>query len=277
MDPQYVQRLFDIRGKVIVITGGGGILCGTMARGLARAGARIAVLDILPEAAQKVVDDIVGGGGEAAGFQADVLSKESLEKSAQQVLARLGSVDMLINGAGGNRKQATTAPDLSFFNLTQEAFQGVFNLNFIGTLLPTQVFGKIMVERGEGTILNICSLNAIRPLTNIPAYSAAKAAVKNFTEWLAVHISQNYSPKIRVNAIAPGFFLTTQNRFLLYDDQQNDYTPRGHVCIRQTPMARFGAPEELLSTVIWLLSPASSFVHGVTVPVDGGFCAFSGV
>ncbi len=277
MDPDYVPSLFDVRDKVIVITGGGGILCGTMSRGLARAGARIAVLDIIPQAAQRVADDIVADGGVAMAVHADVLSKESLERSAEQVLARFGVVDALINGAGGNRREATTSPDLAFFDLPQDAFQWVFNLNFIGTLLPCQVYGRYMAERGEGAILNIASVNAIRPLTNIPAYSAAKAAVKNFTEWLAIHISQNYSTKIRVNAIAPGFFLTTQNRFLLFDEETGDYTPRGRTVIDHTPMDRFGDPDELMSTVLWLLSSGASFVHGVTVLVDGGFSAFSGV
>ena len=277
MDPDYVASLFDVRDKVIVITGGGGILCGTMSRGLARAGARIAVLDIIPQAAQRVVDDIVADGGVAMAVHADVLSKESLERSAEQVLARFGVVDALINGAGGNRREATTSPDLSFFDLPQDAFQWVFNLNFIGTLLPCQVYGRYMAERGEGAILNIASVNAIRPLTNIPAYSAAKAAVKNFTEWLAIHISQNYSAEIRVNAIAPGFFLTTQNRFLLFDEETGDYTPRGRTVIDHTPVDRFGDPDELMSTVLWLLSSGASFVHGVTVLVDGGFSAFSGV
>jgi NAD(P)-dependent dehydrogenase (short-subunit alcohol dehydrogenase family) len=248
-----------------------------MSRGLARAGARIAVLDIIPQAAQRVVDDIVADGGVAMAVHADVLSKESLERSAEQVLARFGPVDVLINGAGGNRREATTSPDLSFFDLPQDAFQWVFNLNFIGTLLPCQVYGRYMAERGEGAILNIASVNAIRPLTNIPAYSAAKAAVKNFTEWLAIHISQNYSTKIRVNAIAPGFFLTTQNRFLLFDEETGDYTPRGRTVIDHTPLDRFGDPDELMSTVLWLLSSGASFVHGVTVLVDGGFSAFSGV
>jgi len=276
-DSEYVRRMFDISGQVVVITGGGGVLCGTFARGLAKAGARVAILDILPEAAQKVADEINATGGVAVAIQADVLDKGSLMKAADQVLTRFGVVDALINGAGGNKKQATTAPGLSFFDLPQDAFQWVFNLNFIGTLLPTQVFGKHMAERGEGVILNVASVNAFRPLTNIPAYSAAKAAVKNFTEWLAVHMSHNYSPKIRVNAIAPGFFLTTQNRFLLMDEQTGELTPRGKASAMQTAMRRFGDPEELMSTVIWLLAPASSFVHGITVLVDGGFCAFSGV
>jgi len=193
------------------------------------------------------------------------------------VLARFGRVDILINGAGGNKKQATTSPDLSFFDLPADAVQWVFNLNFIGTLLPCQVFGKVMADQGEGIILNVSSMNAFRPLTRIPAYSAAKAAVSNFTQWLAVHLSQKYSTDIRVNAIAPGFFLTEQNRFLLSDEVTGELTPRGRTIIDHTPMARFGQPGDLIGTVLWLLSSGATFVHGVVVPVDGGFSAFSGV
>jgi len=219
----------------------------------------------------------VAAGGEALAVRCDVLDKASLEAARDVVLARFGRVDILINGAGGNKKQATTSPDLSFFDLPADAVQWVFNLNFIGTLLPCQVFGKVMAEQGEGIILNTSSMNAFRPLTRIPAYSAAKAAVSNFTQWLAVHISQEYSPKVRVNAIAPGFFLTEQNRFLLTDEQTGELTPRGQTIIDHTPMARFGDPEDLIGTVLWLLSPGAAFVHGVVVPVDGGFSAFSGV
>ena len=277
MDNEYLKQMFGIAGRVVVITGGGGVLCGTMARGLAKVGARIAVLDIALPAAERVAADINASGGEAKAFRADVLSKESLEEAARQVVGHFGAVDVLINGAGGNKKEATTAPDLSFFDLPQDAFRWVFNLNFIGTLLPTQVFGKVLADKGEGVILNIASVNAFSPLTKIPAYSAAKAAVKNFTEWLAVHISQNYSTKIRVNAIAPGFYLTAQNRFLLIDEATGKSTARGQTIIDHTPMARYGDPEELMSTVIWLLSPGAQFVHGVTVAVDGGFVTFSGV
>jgi len=224
-----------------------------------------------------VADDIVAAGGQALAAQCDVLDKASLEAARDAVLAQFGRVDILINGAGGNKKEATTSPDLSFFDLPAEAVQWVFNLNFIGTLLPSQVFGKIMAEQGEGVILNISSMNAFRPLTRIPAYSAAKAAVSNFTQWLAVHMSQEYSPKIRVNAIAPGFFLTQQNRFLLIDEDSGELTPRGRAIIDHTPMGRFGDPDDLIGTVLWLLSPGAAFVHGVVVPVDGGFSAFSGV
>ncbi len=273
---EYIEKMFDVSGQVAVVTGGGGVLCGAMSRALAKAGVKVAVLDIFPEAAQKVVDDITAGGGEAMAVKADVLSRESLEAARDAVLEKWGRVDILINGAGGNKKQATTTPEQPFFDLPPDAVQWVFNLNFLGTFLASQVFGKVMVEQGKGNIINISSMNAFRPLTNIPAYSAAKAAVSNFTQWLAVHISQNYSPNIRVNAIAPGFFITNQNYFLLYDKDDN-LTPRGQTILAHTPMNRFGEPEDLLSTLFWLLAPASSFVHGVVVPVDGGFNAFSGV
>jgi NAD(P)-dependent dehydrogenase (short-subunit alcohol dehydrogenase family) len=273
---EYIEKMFDISGQVAVVTGGGGVLCGAMSRALAKAGVKVAVLDIFPEAAQKVADDIVANGGEAIAVKADVLSRESLEAARDVVLEKWGRVDILINGAGGNKKQATTTPEQPFFDLPPDAVQCVFNLNFLGTFLASQVFGKVMVEQGKGNIINISSMNAFRPLTNIPAYSAAKAGVSNFTQWLAVHISQNYSTNIRVNAIAPGFFVTNQNYFLLYDENDN-LTPRGQTILAHTPMNRFGVPEDLLSTLFWLLAPASSFVHGVVVPVDGGFNAFSGV
>ncbi len=277
MANEYLESLFGLSGKVAVVTGGGGVLCGAMSRALGSVGVKVAVLDLIPQAAQKVADDIVTAGGEAMAVPCDVLDKDSIRAAAQRIMDTWGRVDILINGAGGNRKQATTSPDLSFFDLPADAVQWVFNLNFIGTLLPCQVFGKIMAEQGEGNILNTSSMNAFRPLTRIPAYSAAKAAVSNFTQWLAVHISQEYSPRIRVNAIAPGFFLTEQNRFLLTDEQSGELTPRGRTIIDHTPMARFGDPEDLIGTVFWLLSPGAAFVHGVVVPVDGGFSAFSGV
>ena len=277
MANEYLESLFKLSGKVAVVTGGGGVLCGAMSRALGRVGVKVAVLDLIPEAAQKVADDILAAGGEAIAVRCDVLDKASLEAARDAVLARFGWVDILINGAGGNKKQATTSPDLSFFDLPADAVQWVFNLNFVGTLLPCQVFGKAMADQGEGIILNTSSMNAFRPLTRIPAYSAAKAAVSNFTQWLAVHMSQEYSPHIRVNAIAPGFFLTEQNRFLLMDERSGEFTLRGQTIIDHTPMARFGHPNDLISTVLWQLSPSAEFVHGVVVPVDGGFSAFSGV
>lgn len=277
MNESYLQELFGLKDKVIVATGGGGVLVGEMARGLMKLGARLAILDIIEEAARRVADEIVAAGGQAIGVRTDVLDKASVEAALETVLNQFGTVDILINGAGGNRKEATTSPDLPFFELPQDAVRWVFDLNFIGTLLPSQLFGRVMAEKGEGVILNISSMNAFRPLTRIPAYSAAKAAVSNFTQWLAVHMAQEYSPNIRVNAIAPGFFLTHQNRFLLIDEETGDLTPRGKTIIDHTPMGRFGDPGDLLGTVIWLLSPASAFVSGVVVPVDGGFSAFSGV
>ncbi len=274
---EYLDELFGLEGKVAAVTGGGGVLCGAMSRALGRVGSKVGVLDRLPEAAQKVAADITAAGGEAIAVRCNVLDKASIEAATQEVLAAWGRVDILINGAGGNKKEATTAPDLAFFDLPADAVQGVFDLNFIGSLLPSQVVGKLMAGQGEGVILNISSMNAFRPLTRIPAYSAAKAAVSNFTQWLAVHMAQEYSPRIRVNAIAPGFFLTEQNRFLLTDEVSGKLTPRGQTIVDHTPMGRFGDAEQLIGTMLWLLSPASSFVTGVVVPVDGGFSAFSGV
>jgi len=272
-----MDELFDVKGKVIVITGGGGVLCGTMAKALGKAGAKIAVLDLIETAAEKIADEIQSNGGRAVAVECDVLDKKSLVSAYEKITSELGKIDILINGAGGNKKEATTSPDLSFFDLPSEAVRFVFELNFIGTLLPSQVFGREMAKNGGGIILNVSSMCAFSPLTKVPAYSAAKAAVSNFTQWLAVHVCQNYSKDIRVNAIAPGFFLTEQNRFLLTDEKTGELTARGKTIINHTPMGRFGQPEELIGTVMWLLSDGSKFVTGVVVPVDGGFSAFSGV
>jgi len=277
MDETYLEELFGLSGKVAVVTGGGGVLCGTMSRALGKLGVKVVVLDLLEEAAQRVADDVVAQGGECLGVACDVLDRASLEAARDVVLERFGRVDILINGAGGNKKQATTSAELPFFDLPPDAVQWVFNLNFLGTLLTSQVFGQVMVEQGHGCILNLSSMSALAPLTRVPAYSAAKAAVSNFTQWLAVHMAQEYAPDIRVNALAPGFFLTEQNRFLLTDEATGDLTPRGRTIIDHTPMAKFGAPEDLIGTTLWLLSPAASFVTGIVVPVDGGFSAFSGV
>ena len=272
-----LSSLFQLASRVAAITGGGGVLCGTMARALGKNGVRVAVLDLSGEAAERVAADVRAAGGEAIAVAVDVLDRASVEAAARQVVDAFSRVDILINGAGGNKKQATTSAELPFFDLPSDAIRWVFDLNFLGTLLPCQVFGKLMAEQGEGCILNVSSMNAFRPLTRIPAYSAAKAAVSNFTQWLAVHMAQEYSPRIRVNAIAPGFFLTEQNRFLLTDEATGELTPRGRTIIEHTPMGRFGEPEDLIGTVLWLLSPGAAFVHGVVVPVDGGFSAFSGV
>jgi NAD(P)-dependent dehydrogenase (short-subunit alcohol dehydrogenase family) len=277
MDSTYMEQLFDLGGRVCVITGGGGVLGRSMACALGRLGVKVAILDINPDAAEGVAEAIRDEGGQAIGLACDVLDKVSIQSAADAVVAEYGQVDILINGAGGNSKGATSRPDLPFFDLPADAVQWVFDLNFIGTLVPCQVFGKMMAEQGRGVILNISSMNAFRPLTRIPAYSAAKAAVSNFTQWLAVHMNQEYSPDIRVNALAPGFFLTAQNRFLLTEEASGELTARGRAIINQTPMGRFGDPEDLVSTMLWLLSDGASFVTGVVVPVDGGFSAFSGV
>ena len=216
-------------------------------------------------------------GGARIAIKCNVLDKKQLEAAKKKIVVKFGNVDILINGAGGNKKDATTSESLAFFDLPAEAIRGVFDLNFLGTLLPSQVFGKDMAKNGAGVILNVSSMNAMRPLTKICGYSAAKAAVSNFTQWLAVHINQNYSKDIRVNAIAPGFFLTEQNRFLMTDEKSGKLTPRGKSIIEHTPMGRFGKPEDLTGTVLWLVSDAAKFVTGVVVPVDGGFSAFSGV
>ena len=269
--------LFDIRGRTAVITGGGGVLGSAMARALAVSGARVAVLSLHSASAAKVVEAIQAEGGEAIGIACDVMDRTSLEQAHREIGRSFASIDILVNGAGGNRPAATTSVERSFFDLDPQAIEEVFNLNFIGTLLASQVFGSSMVEQGHGCIVNITSMNALRPLTRIPAYSAAKAAVANFTSWLAVHMAQEYSASIRVNAIAPGFFLTEQNRFLLTEAETGEMTPRGQAILNHTPLGRFGAPEDLIGTLLWLVSPASAFVTGTMIPVDGGFSAFSGV
>ena len=271
------EKLFDVSGRVVVITGGGGVLCSTMSQALAARGAKVAVLDIIEEAARKVAEKIKADGGEAIAVKCDVLDRASIEAARDQVLSAFGRIDALINGAGGNKKEATTSPEVSFFDLPPDAVRWVFDLNILGTILPSQVFGKVLAETGQGSIINISSMAAYRPLTKVLAYSAAKAAVSNFTEWLAVHVSQNYSKKIRVNAIAPGFLLTEQNRYLLVDEKTGQPTERGRQIIAHTPMERYGDPEELVGAIIWLLSPAASFVHGAVIPIDGGFNAYSGV
>jgi NAD(P)-dependent dehydrogenase (short-subunit alcohol dehydrogenase family) len=277
MDTPFISELYNISGRSAVVTGGAGVLCAALCRALAAAGAKVAVLDLNAEAAESLAADIRSSGADSIGLACNVLEKESLEAAAQEVLAKFGQVDILINGAGGNKPAATTNPEQTFFDLPAEALRWVFDLNLMGTILPSQVFGKLMAGQKSGVILNISSMNAFRPLTRIAAYSAAKAGVSNLTQWLAVHMAQEYSPDIRVNAIAPGFFLTEQNRFLLTDKENGELTPRGQSIIKHTPLGRFGAPDDLLGTVFWLLSPASAFVTGIVVPVDGGFSAFSGV
>jgi len=272
-------ELFSLEGKVAVLTGGGGVLAAAIAEGLADVGARLAICDIAEDKAERVVDAMRARGVEARAYCTDVLSKASLESTCTAVCEAFGRVDVLVNAAGGNAPEATTGPALSFFDLPVDALERVVALNlFGGAVLPSQVFGRRMVENEEGgSIVNISSMNAFRPLTRIPGYSAAKAAVSNFTQWLAVHFAQEYSPKVRVNALAPGFFLTEQNRYLLTDRDTGEVTARGRTILAHTPMGAFGRPEDLIGTAIWLASPASRFVTGIVVPVDGGFSAFSGV
>jgi len=277
MKLEQLIALYNFSGKTVAITGGAGILGGEIACTLAECGANVAILDRAPELADRLLPRLEKSAGKSIVVATDVLKPEALQKSAEEVLAAFGRIDILINGAGGNSPKATTGPALSFFDLPPDALRFVFDLNILGTILPSQIFGKLMAQQGEGNILNISSMNAFRPLTRIPAYSAAKAGASNFTQWLAVHLAQEYSPNIRVNAIAPGFFLTEQNRFLLTDKETGDLTERGKTIIAHAPMGRFGNPEDLLGTVLWLLSPASAFVSGVVVPIDGGFSAFSGV
>lgn len=281
MDLTEITLTYNFTGLTVVITGGAGILGGEMACALVGCGANVAVLDRDPKLADRLIERIKmidkPGIGKVAVVYGDVLKKDTLIKAEEVIQNELGTVDALINAAGGNRPTATTSPDLSFFDLPDDALRGVFDLNMLGTIIPSQVFGRGMAQRGEGSILNISSMSAFRPLTRVLGYSAAKAGINNFTQWLAVHMAQNYSPRIRVNAIAPGFFLTEQNRYLMTDKDTGELTPRGKSVIAHTPMARFGTPDELIGAIMWLLSPASSFVTGVVIPIDGGFAAFSGV
>ena len=277
MNLNELSKWYDFTGKTVVVTGGAGILGGEIACALVGCNANVAILDRDPRLADRLIDRLKSPVSRAIIVYGDVLDVDSLRQSADVILKEFGKVDCLINAAGGNKPQATTSADLSFFNLPIDALRWVFDLNIVGTMLPSQVFGKQMAERGEGVILNISSMNAFRPLTRIPAYSAAKAGVSNFTQWLAVHMAQEYSPRIRVNAIAPGFFLTAQNEFLLTEKGTGKLTARGQSVVDHTPMARFGSPEDLLGAVLWLLSPASGFVTGTIIPIDGGFSAYSGV
>jgi NAD(P)-dependent dehydrogenase (short-subunit alcohol dehydrogenase family) len=277
MNLQELTQWYDFSGKTIVITGGTGVLGGEMACALVGCGANVAVLDRNPNLPEELKKPMDAGPGKYMVVYGDVLVREHLETAADEIRTAFGDIDNLINAAGGNHPQATTSADVSFFDLPDEALRFVFDLNIIGTILPSQVFGRTMAKKGEGIILNVSSMSAFTPLTRIPGYSAAKAGVSNFTQWLAVHMAQEYSPHIRVNAIAPGFFLTKQNRFLLTDPESGELTSRGQQIIDHTPMARFGTAEDLLGAVLWLLSPASAFVSGIVLPIDGGFAAFSGV
>jgi NAD(P)-dependent dehydrogenase (short-subunit alcohol dehydrogenase family) len=265
---------FNIQGNVAVVTGGAGILCAAMCRALAEGGAKVAVLDLRQDSAEALAAEIGNG---SIGIVCDVLNKDSIKTAAKKVTDHFGCVNILINGAGGNKPQATTGPGQSFFDLPEEAIRWVFDLNLIGTILTSQVFGEIMARQKSGVILNISSMNAFRPLTRIAAYSAAKAGVSNFTQWLAVYMAQEYSPDIRVNGIAPGFFKTEQNRFLLTDCETGELTPRGKAIMTHIPQGRFGTPEDLIGAMRWLVSPAAAYITGIVIPVDGGFSAYSGV
>ncbi|MGE5314025.1 MAG: SDR family oxidoreductase [Acidobacteriota bacterium] len=277
MNLQELMHQYDFSGRTIAVTGGTGVLCAEMARALAGCNANLAILVRDTDKARMLVETFELGRERTAIMKVDVLEKPTLERAAAEIIERFGRIDGLVNGAGGNNPQATTNASQTFFDIPASALDFVTALNFNGTLLPSQVFGRYMVEQKEGVILNISSMSAFHPLTRVPAYSAAKAAVSNFTEWLAVHMAQEYTPAIRVNAIAPGFFLTEQNRFLLTDKETGELTARGKKILDHTPMARFGVPEDLIGAVLWLLSPASKFVTGIVLPVDGGFAAYAGV
>lgn len=276
----------NLEGKVAVVTGGGGVLCSMFAKALAENGAKVALLDLRKENADKTADEINASGGKAIGVAANVLEADSLKAAREVVLSELGGCDILVNGAGGNNPKGTTTKDYlfeediekseiaTFYDLDPKGVEFVFNLNFIGTLLPTQIFSRDMLGKKDAIIVNVSSMNAFCPLTRIPAYSGAKAAVSNFTQWLAVHMSK---VGIRCNAIAPGFFITKQNEAMLIGED-GEYTERSKKILSQTPMDRFGKPEELIGTLLWLVDSSSSgFVNGIVVPVDGGFSAYSGV
>ncbi len=277
----------NLKGRVAVITGGGGVLCGGFAKDLARQGVKVAVLDLRLDAAQQVADEIKAEGFEAIGVACNVLEKESLETARAEINEKIGTCDILINGAGGNHPSGNTTKEKfelsdleatddikTFFDLDPKGIEFVFNLNFLGTLLTTQVFAKDMVGKENATIINISSMNSYKPLTKIPAYSAAKAAISNFTQFMAVHFSE---VGLRVNAIAPGFFSTNQNKALLYNED-GSFTPRSEKIIGHTPLGRFGVPEDLTGALLFLSDETySKFVTGVIIPVDGGFSAYSGV
>src|SRR5258706_5919075 len=276
MSSEYLSKLFGLDGKVAVVTGGTGVLGGAMARSLASAGERVAVMGRRQAQAEAVVTEIATAGGEAMPLPADVLDRSQLEQACKQVIASWGQVDILVNAAGGNAPAATVGPDQRFFDVPLDALHQVVDLNWFGTLLPSQVFATVMADQKQGCIINVSSMAAMRALTRVVAYGAAKVAVENLTRWLAVELAQKYGSGLRVNAIAPGFFIGEQNGRLLLDENDN-LTARGQTIITNTPARRFGEPGELVATLIWLCSPGASFINGVVVPVDGGFSAFSGV
>jgi NAD(P)-dependent dehydrogenase (short-subunit alcohol dehydrogenase family) len=271
------RQLFSLEGQTALVSGGSGALGSAMARALAQAGARVAIMGRRAKPCELVAEAIRSAGGQALGVACDVLDRAALERAATEIAAAFGPVDILVNAAGGNHPQATTNAERSFFSLESQNVAHVLGTNFMGTFQTCQVFGQVMAERGQGCIVNIASMSGIRPLTSIAAYSAAKAAVMNLTQWLAVHMAQGYSPRIRVNALAPGFFLTEQNRYLLIDAERAMPTSRMQAILAHTPMGRLGAAEDLIGALLWLVSPASAFVTGQVIAVDGGFSAFSGI
>jgi NAD(P)-dependent dehydrogenase (short-subunit alcohol dehydrogenase family) len=266
----------DLTGKVAVVTGGSGVLGAVICRALANAGASVVVLATTRDKIELVVGQLQAAHHDALGITADVTDPVSMQTAADVIVSRFGRVDILVNAAGGNRPDATTGVQ-TFFEMPLSAVSGVIGVNFYGTLIASQIFGRMMATQKRGCVVNISSMASARPLTRVVAYSAAKAAVNNLTQWLAVHMATEYSPAIRVNAIAPGFFLGDQNRFLLIDQQTGELTPRGQHIIAHTPLGRFGDPEDLTGALLWLVSDAARFVTGIVVPVDGGFSAYSGV
>ncbi len=272
----YIGQIFKLQGKIVAITGGAGVLATAIGNGLAKAGCKLVILDLEEERAVKRAEEIVSLGGEAIGLAANVLEEESLEKAREAILNKFGGLDALINGAGGNMPGATIGPDQTFFDLQIDALRKVMDLNFIGSVLPTMVFGKIMADQKSGSVLNISSMAAGPVITRVMGYSASKAGISNFTQWLATEMAHKFGEGIRVNAIAPGFFIGEQNRRLL-TNEDGSFTARGEDVIRKTPMGRFGEPDELTGAVLFLLSDAARFVTGVVLPIDGGFSAFSGV
>ena len=266
-----------LSGKVAVVTGGGGAICGVIASALAAQGVAVAVWDLSGEATRRRAQSIEASGGRALAVTCDVVSRADVEAATRTTLQEFGMIDILINGAGGSRKEATTSPELPFFDILPDDLMNTLALNYQSAVLPSQAVGRTFAEKKRGVILNIASITGIKPVTRAVGYSNGKAAVLSFTEWLAVHMAQEYSPNIRVNAIAPGFVITEQNRFLLLDEKTGELTERGNQVIREVPMGRFGQPEEMVGATLWLVSDASSFVTGAVVPVDGGYSAFSGV
>ena len=267
---------FNLKGKTAVITGATGILCSVIAKELAKQEVKVALLGHGGDKARILAEEIINEGGSAIYYNVDVLNKESLIEARDFILKRYNNIDILINGAGGNKKEATTSDELSFFDIDIEALEWVFNLNVMGAVLTTQVFGELFAKAKKGCVINISSMAAYHPLTKTIAYSGAKAAVSNFTEWMAVHFNQNYSTKIRVNAVAPGFLLTNQNKFLMVQEN-GEPTERGKKVLDKTPMSRYGEPEEIAGPVLWLCSDAASFVNGAVIPIDGGFSSYWGV